>query len=71
MKFFRELLKATGIGLIIFTVLFFLALAQGKHITWDNNLFFNFLFIVKAFLWEALCFSVYLCEIALNKKTVR
>lgn len=46
MKFFRELLKATGIGLIIFTVLFFLALAQGKHITWDNNLFFNFLFIL-------------------------
>lgn len=46
MKFFRELLKASGIGVIIFTVLFFLAMAQGKTIKWDNALLINFLFIM-------------------------
>lgn len=46
MKFFRELLKASGIGLIIFTILFFLAMAQGKAIKWDKALLFNFLFIM-------------------------
>lgn len=46
MKFFREIVKASGIGLIIFTVLFFLAMAQGKAIKWNNDLLINFLFIM-------------------------
>lgn len=46
MKFFRELAKASVIGLIIFTVLFFMAIAQGKAVKWDNALLVNFLFIM-------------------------
>lgn len=46
MNIIRQIIKAVGIGLIIFMVLFFIALAQGQDLKWNQNLLLQFLFIM-------------------------
>ncbi|OYQ43864.1 histidine kinase [Flavobacterium cyanobacteriorum] len=46
MSVLRELLRASGLGIILFVVLFFLSLAQGRTPQWDNALLVNFLYVM-------------------------
>ncbi|MDV6168056.1 histidine kinase [Flavobacterium sp. DG1-102-2] len=45
-RIYREIFRSLAIGTIIFVVLFFVAMANGKAFKWDNNLFFNFVFVM-------------------------
>lgn len=46
MNIFRELVRGSIIGVIIFVVMFFLALAQGQKMVWDMGLLIQFLFVM-------------------------
>jgi len=45
-RLFKETLKAIGLGIIIFIVLLFVAMAKGKAIIWNHYLLVNFLYIM-------------------------